>query len=86
MQLFSAIAVTALAMTLSMILGPVLSEAVGDAFGFAAAFWFLAGLLVIGLAFLIPLRVPDHEADDGALGDPGPRTVIGRRFGPPAGR
>lgn len=68
LQLFSAIAVTALAMTLSMILGPVLSEAVGDAFGFAAAFWFLAGLLVIGLAFLIPLRVPDHEAHDGTAG------------------
>lgn len=60
-QLFSAIAATALAMTVSMIAGPVISEAVGDAFGFAAAFWFLAGLLVIGLLFLIPLHVPDHE-------------------------
>jgi len=60
-QLFSAIAATALAMTVSMIAGPVISEAVGDAFGFAAAFWFLAGLLVIGLLFLLPLHVPDHE-------------------------
>ncbi len=68
LQLFSAIAVTALAMTLSMILGPVLSEAVGDAFGFSAAFWFLAGLLLVGLAFLVPLRVPEHESDDNAIG------------------
>lgn len=63
-QLFSAIAVTALAMTTSMIAGPVISEAVGDAFGFAAAFWFLAGLLAIGLVFLLPLRIPDHGEDD----------------------
>ena len=62
-QLFSAIAVTALAMTVSMILGPFISAAVGRAFGFAAAFWFLAGLLVVGITFLIPLRVPDHEPE-----------------------
>ncbi len=69
-QLFSAIAITALAMTMSMILGPVVSEAVGDAFGFAAAFWFLASLLAVGLVFLVPLRVPDHveDAADGAAG------------------
>ena len=65
-QLFSAIAVTALAMTMSMILGPVVSEAVGAAFGFAAAFWFLAGLLAVGVVFLVPLRVPEHEAEDPA--------------------
>lgn len=69
-QLFSAIAATALAMTVSMIAGPVISEAVGDQFGFAAAFWFLAVLLVIGLLFLLPLRVPDHEANVGAAADP----------------
>lgn len=63
-QLFSAIAVTALAMTMSMILGPVVSEAVGAAFGFAAAFWFLAGLLAVGVVFLVPLRVPEHQAED----------------------
>jgi len=62
-QLFSAIAATALAMTVSMIAGPVISEAVGDAFGFAAAFWFLSALLVIGLLFLLPLKVPEHETE-----------------------
>lgn len=61
-QLFSAIAITALAMTVSMIAGPVVSEAVGDAFGFAAAFWFLAALLLAGLLFLLPLRVPERAA------------------------
>lgn len=66
-QLFSAIAVTALAMTVSMILGPFLSAAVGRAFGFAAAFWFLAILLGIGVVFLIPLRVPHHEATTNEL-------------------
>ncbi len=65
-QLFSAIAATALAMTVSMIAGPVISEAVGDAFGFAAAFWFLAALLVIGLLFLLPLRVPEHDIEQAA--------------------
>ena len=64
-QLFSAIAVTALAMTLSMILGPFLSASVGRASGFAAAFWFLTALLAAGLVFLLPLRVPDHEVDAG---------------------
>ena len=64
-QLFSAIAVTALAMTVSMILGPFLSASVGREFGFAAAFWFLAALLAIGVVFLLPLRVPDHERNTG---------------------
>jgi len=50
-------------MTVSMIAGPVISEAVGDAFGFAAAFWFLAALLVIGLGFLLPLKVPEHQTE-----------------------
>lgn len=75
-QLFSAIAVTALAMTMSMILGPVISEAVGDAFGFAAAFWFLAALLLIGLGFLIPLRVPDHEVHSVGADTTGPPASI----------
>jgi predicted MFS family arabinose efflux permease len=81
-QLFSAIAITALAMTMSMILGPVVSEAVGDAFGFAAAFWFLAGLLAVGVVFLIPLRVPGHEAegpDDPSSTISSSRDSVGRQ-------
>lgn len=77
-QLFNAIAVSALAMTASMILGPVLVQAVGDQFGFAAAFWFLTSLLVAGLLVLAPLRIPprppsedshDETADSSAAED-----------------
>ncbi|MDG1366296.1 MAG: MFS transporter, partial [Acidimicrobiales bacterium] len=59
-QLFSAIAVNALAMTASMILGPVIAKLVGDQFGFDGAFWFQAILLGIGLLFLLRLEVPLH--------------------------
>ncbi|MEM9035497.1 MAG: MFS transporter [Actinomycetota bacterium] len=59
-QLFSAIAVNAIAMTLSMILGPVLLKVVGDEFGFDGAFWFLTALLLLGTVALARLRVPDH--------------------------
>ena len=57
-QLFSAIAINALAMTSSMILGPVLARAVGGQFGFEGAFWFQAGLMVLGIGFLRKLRLP----------------------------
>ena len=57
-QLFSAIAINALAMTSSMILGPVLARAVGAQFGFEGAFWFQAGLMIIGIGFLRQLRLP----------------------------
>ncbi len=59
-QLFSAIAINALAMTASMILGPVMARAVGGRFGFEGAFWFQAILMVIGVGFLRFLRVPPH--------------------------
>jgi len=59
-QLFSAIAVNALAMTSSMILGPVVAKLVGDQFGFDGAFWFQALLLGVGLLFLLRLDVPAH--------------------------
>lgn len=60
-QLFSAIAINAIAMTLSLILGPVLAKLAGDRFGFDGAFWFQASLMFVGVLFLIPLRVPPHE-------------------------
>ena len=60
-QLFGAIALNAIAMTLSLILGPVLVKVVGDQFGFEGAFWFQAGLLVFGTVFLLMLDVPAHE-------------------------
>jgi MFS family permease len=60
-QLFSAIALNAIAITLSMILGPVLAKVAGDQFGFEGAFWFQAILLFVGVVFLIRLEVPPHE-------------------------
>lgn len=60
-QLFSAIALNAIAMTLSLILGPVLIKLVGDQFGFDGAFWFQAALLVIGAGFLSRVEVPEHQ-------------------------
>ncbi len=69
-QLFSAIAVNALAMTLSMILGPVIAKLVGDQFGFDGAFWFQAILLGIGLLFLLRIEIPAH----GEM--PGKRPIV----------
>ena len=60
-QLFSAIALNAIAITLSMILGPVLAKVVGDQFGFEGAFWFQAILMMVGLMFLLRLEVPPHD-------------------------
>ncbi len=60
-QLFGAIALNAIAMTLSLILGPVLAKLVGDRFGFEGAFWFQAALLALGVLFLLRLRVPPHD-------------------------
>ena len=60
-QLFGAIALNAIAITFSMILGPVLAKAIGDQFGFEGAFWFQAALMMIGVLFLVRLEVPPHE-------------------------
>lgn len=60
-QLFSAIALNAIAMTMSLILGPVLVKVVGDQFGFDGAFWFQAVLLLVGVIFLLRVEVPEHE-------------------------
>lgn len=90
-QLFGAIALNAIAMTLSLILGPVLAKTIGDRFGFEGAFWFQAALLFVGVAFLIRLEVPPHEivherrsvvvetklAVRHVLGDPHVKTLFG---------
>jgi len=60
-QLFKAIAFNALAMTSSMIFGPVLAKVVGDQFGFEGAFWFQTILLLAGVSFLLQMRIPPHE-------------------------
>lgn len=59
-QLFSAIAINAIAMTLSLILGPVLAKVAGDRFGFEGAFWFQALLMFAGVLFLLRIDVPPH--------------------------
>ncbi len=64
--LFTAIAATSLAMTSSMILGPVAAKFVGDQLGFAAAFWFMSSLLAVGLVVLLPMEVPAHAHSDPA--------------------
>jgi MFS family permease len=60
-QLFSAIALNAIAITLSIILGPVLAKLAGDQFGFEGAFWFQAILMFVGVLFLLRLEAPPHE-------------------------
>lgn len=60
-HLFGAIAINALAMTASMVLGPVLAQVVGRRFGFDGAFWFMALLLGASLVFLRRLEVPPRE-------------------------
>ena len=60
-QLFGAIALNAIAITLSMIIGPVLAKLVGDQFGFEGAFWFQAMLMAVGVVFLLALEVPPHQ-------------------------
>jgi len=90
-QLFSAIAINAIAMTLSLILGPVLAKLAGDQWGFEGAFWFQATLMFLGVLFLLRLDVPAHadlaprrsvlaETKDGlshVLGDANLRVLFG---------
>lgn len=69
--LLGGIALGALAMTASMIAGPVSAQLVGNRAGFNGAFWYLLVLLVLGVAFLARMRVPSRlgESDADAGGD-----------------
>lgn len=69
-HLFGAIAINALAMTISMILGPVVVQQVGDRFDFDGAFWFLCLLLVLGLLAVWRLEVPARQEA------PGPKRPV----------
>jgi MFS family permease len=60
-QLIGAIALNAVAMTMSMIIGPVIAKLVGDQFGFEGSFWFLSALLLTGAVLLLRLDVPAHR-------------------------
>lgn len=56
--LYSGIALNAIAMTLSLVLGAVAARQFGDWFGFDGAFWFMAVLLVVGLIALTVMQSP----------------------------
>lgn len=60
-QLYSAIAINAIAMTLSLILGNAFARLVGGLFDFEGAFAFMAVLFAAGLYFLLRLEVPPHD-------------------------
>lgn len=59
--LLGGIALGALAMTASLIGGPVTAQFVGDRFGFDGAFWYLGVLLIIGVLMVVPMKVPNTE-------------------------
>jgi len=59
--IFSAVGLTAIGATVSMVLGPVLARGAGSLLDFEGAFGFLVLLVVIGLSALIPLEVPEHD-------------------------
>lgn len=61
-QLFNGIALNALAMTLSMVLGAVLARQFGEWFGFDGAFWWMAGLLGFGIVALVAMPSPGAAA------------------------
>lgn len=84
--LLGGIALGALAMTTSMIVGPVSAQLVGDWLGFDGAFWYMLVLLVVGVLFLVGMRVPEVDVagphDNGGPSRPTMReaTVEGLQF------
>jgi predicted MFS family arabinose efflux permease len=59
--LFNAIAVNAIAMTMSLILAAPITKIVGDQFGFEGAFGLQVILLTIGMIFLVRVHIDAHE-------------------------
>lgn len=59
--IFTAVGLTAIGATISMVLGPVLARAAGSVADFEGAFGFLVVLVLIGLSVLVPLQVPSHQ-------------------------
>ena len=64
--LYSGIALNAMAMTLSLVLGAVAAQQFGEWFGFDGAFWWSAGLLVVGVSALALMRSPGPTNTDDA--------------------
>lgn len=60
--LYGGIALNALALTLSLVLGAVSAQVVGDQFGFDGAFWYLGFLLLLGTAALLRMHTPERAA------------------------
>lgn len=60
--LYSGIALNAIALTLSLVLGAVTARAFGDWFGFDGAFWWLVALTGIGTLALLPMKSPGVAA------------------------
>ncbi|MFT5268307.1 MAG: Na+/melibiose symporter-like transporter, partial [Acidimicrobiales bacterium] len=56
--LYSGIALNAIALTLSLVLGAVTARAFGDWFGFDGAFWWLVALTALGTLALVPMKSP----------------------------
>ena len=59
-QLYSAIAINAIAITLSLILGAAVARMFGNIWGFTGAFGFLLGLFAVGILALVPIVIPEH--------------------------
>ena len=76
--LYGGIALNAMAITLSMVLGAVAARQFGEWFGFDGAFWWLVGLLIVGIGALATMRSPGPAT----IGDVTTmRTAIGEGLG-----
>ncbi len=62
--LLSAIALNALALTMSLVLGSFTAQLVGDRFDFDGVFFYFAILLIIGTLALVPMKVPEHATTE----------------------
>ena len=56
--LYGGIALNAIAITFSLVLGAVTAKLAGDRFGFDGAFWYLAVLTIAGIVVVLPMRSP----------------------------